>query len=491
LVPGIRVSEKNIAAVRSDGEYVLYWMIASRRTRWNFALDRAVEWASELGKPILVLEALRCDYPWASDRIHRFVIDGMRSNEAALDGSGVGYYPYAEPTKGDGKGLLAALAKHAAVVVTDEFPCFFLPRMVERAAAELDVKLEAVDSNGLLPLAAADKAFHRAFDFRRFLQRELPNHLGDFPRQSVLRGGAPVSFRGVPKTIQQRWPRASAKLLDGRGSLEDLPIDHGLAPVAESGGYEAAQRALRRFLGGRLDRYGTERNDPDADAASEFSGYLHFGHISSHQILDAIARREDWTPWKLSDSTAGKRRGWWNLEESVESFLDELVTWREIGYNFCFHRPDYAELGSLPDWARKTLDEHRSDERPEVYGLADFEEAATHDQIWNAAQNELRARGRIHNYLRMLWGKKILHWSRTPEEALDIMIELNNKYAIDGRNPNSYSGIFWVLGRFDRAWGPEREVFGKVRYMSSKNTRRKLRLDPYLKRWTSSRLSPL
>jgi deoxyribodipyrimidine photo-lyase len=159
------------------------------------------------------------------------------------------------------------------------------------------------------------------------------------------------------------------------------------------------------------------------------------------------------------------------------------VTWREIGYNFCFHRPDYAELGSLPDWARKTLDEHRSDERPEVYGLADFEEAATHDQIWNAAQNELRARGRIHNYLRMLWGKKILHWSRTPEEALDIMIELNNKYAIDGRNPNSYSGIFWVLGRFDRAWGPEREVFGKVRYMSSKNTRRKLRLDSYLDRW--------
>jgi deoxyribodipyrimidine photo-lyase len=256
-------------------------------------------------------------------------------------------------------------------------------------------------------------------------------------------------------------------------------------PVAESGGYEAGQRMLRRFLHRRLDRYGAERNDLDDGATSELSAYLHFGQISSHQILDAIARREGWSPWQLSDSTAGQRRGWWNLEDSVEAFLDQLVTWREVGYNFCFHRPDYAELDSLPDWARKTLAEHRGDARPAIYGLEEFENAATHDPIWNAAQNELRTRGRIHNYLRMLWGKKILHWSRSPQEALDTMIELNNKYAIDGRNPNSYSGIFWVLGRFDRAWGPEREVFGKVRFMSSRNTRRKLELDAYLDRWAS------
>ena len=253
--------------------------------------------------------------------------------------------------------------------------------------------------------------------------------------------------------------------------------------MAESGGYEAAQRTLRRFLDDRLDRYGAERNDPDAEAASELSGYLHFGHISSHQILDAVARREDWSPWKLSDETGGKRRGWWNLDESVESFLDELVTWREVGYNFCFHRQDYDEIASLPEWAQKTLAEHQMDSRPEIYDLEQFEQAATHDEIWNAAQNELRERGRIHNYLRMLWGKKILHWSRSPQDALDIMIELNNKYAVDGRNPNSYSGILWVLGRFDRAWGPEREIFGKVRYMSSKNTRRKLKLGGYLDRW--------
>ena len=483
MVPEIRVHTKNDAAVRGGGEYVLYWMIASRRTRWNFAMDRAVEWATELDKPILVLEALRSDYPWASDRFHRFILDGMRDNEAALEGSGIGYYPYVEPEKGAGKGLLASLAERAAVVVTDEFPCFFLPNMVEKAAGLLDVKLEAVDSNGLLPLAAAGRAFHRAFDFRRFLQRELPNHLGDFPRQSARQGRIPAPFQGVDPAISQRWARASADLLDRSAPLNELPIDHSVAPVAESGGYEAAQRTLRRFLDDRLDRYGDERNDPDADVASELSGYLHFGHISSHQILDAVARRQDWSPWKLSDETGGRRRGWWNLDESVESFLDELVTWREVGYNFCFNRPDYAEFDSLPNWARETLEEHRSDPRPQTYSLEQFERADTHDEIWNAAQNELRSRGRIHNYLRMLWGKKVLHWSRSPREALDVMIELNNRYAIDGRNPNSYSGIFWVLGRFDRAWGPEREIFGKVRYMSSKNTRRKLKLGGYLDRW--------
>ena len=159
------------------------------------------------------------------------------------------------------------------------------------------------------------------------------------------------------------------------------------------------------------------------------------------------------------------------------------MTWRELGYGFCFHRPDYADFESLPDWARKTLADHEDDERPAVYDLRAFETASTHDEIWNAAQRELVARGRIHNYLRMLWGKKILHWSRSPREALAVMIELNNKYAIDGRDPNSYSGIFWVLGRFDRAWGPERPVFGKVRYMTSESTRRKLRLKGYLERW--------
>ena len=171
------------------------------------------------------------------------------------------------------------------------------------------------------------------------------------------------------------------------------------------------------------------------------------------------------------------------MSEAAEAFLDELVTWRELGFNMCWQREDYDQLEGLPEWAAKTLKRHEKDKRPYLYTLEEWEEAKTHDPLWNAAQTQLIREGMIHNYLRMLWGKKILHWSKTPREALQVMIELNNKYALDGRDPNSYSGIFWVLGRYDRAWGPERDVFGKVRYMSSTNTARKLRLKEYVTKY--------
>ena len=171
------------------------------------------------------------------------------------------------------------------------------------------------------------------------------------------------------------------------------------------------------------------------------------------------------------------------MEEAAEGFLDELITWRELSYNMCSKRPDYARYSSLPEWARRTLEEHINDPREYTYTLEEFEAGQTHDELWNAAQMQLVTEGRMHNYLRMLWGKKILHWTARPQDALRIMIELNNKYAVDGRNPNSYSGILWVLGRYDRAWGPERPIFGKIRYMTSDSTRRKLKVNSYIERY--------
>jgi len=176
----------------------------------------------------------------------------------------------------------------------------------------------------------------------------------------------------------------------------------------------------------------------------------------------------------------------WGVGESAAAFLDQLVTWRELGYQFAAKREDHARYESLPAWARKTLEEHAGDRRPHLYDLDRFEHADTHESLWNAAQNQLRLQGVMHNYLRMLWGKKILHWSESPRAALEIMTELNDRYALDGRDPNSVSGIFWVLGRHDRAWGPEREVFGKVRYMSTANTRRKLRASRYEEFWSNA-----
>jgi deoxyribodipyrimidine photo-lyase len=232
-----------------------------------------------------------------------------------------------------------------------------------------------------------------------------------------------------------------------------------------------------------LDRY-AERNQPEAEVTSGLSAYLHWGQIGAHEVLRSVLASEpEWSPGRISDLCRGQREGWWGMSPAHEGFLDQLLTWRELGHNFVWHHADYERYESLPAWARTTLRAHQSDERPQLYSLAQFEAAATHDPIWNAAQRELVQTGRMHNYLRMLWGKKILHWSPSPQLALDTMITLNDRYALDGRDPNSYSGIGWVLGRFDRAWGPERAVFGKIRYMSSDSTRRKLRLHAYLQRF--------
>ena len=242
---------------------------------------------------------------------------------------------------------------------------------------------------------------------------------------------------------------------------------------------------MRAFLNDSLPRYDTERNHPDGRGASGLSPWLHFGHISAHEIVHAVLRREDWDPSRLGAETRGQK-GFWGVSAPAADFLDELVTWREIGFNCCHHRRDYDRFESLPLWAQRTLRAHTRDRRTETYSLEELEQGRTQDEIWNAAQLELVREGRMHNYLRMLWGKKILEWSKSPELALATMIELNNKYALDGCDPNSYSGIFWVLGRYDRAWGPEREIFGKIRYMSSENTRRKLRMKKYLGRYAET-----
>lgn len=477
--------------VRPGGEYVLYWMTAARRVRFNFAVDRALELGRAHGRPLLVLEALRVGYRWASDRLHAFVLDGMSDNRDSLAAAGVAYLPYVEPTPGAGAGLLEALAARAVAVVTDDFPCFFLPRMLEAAAARLDdagVCLEAVDSNGLYPMYATDRVFSRAADFRRHLHRELLPHLRQAPTATPLER-YDLGRATVPADVASRWPAAEpAMLARAPEALARLPIDHAVPAVPERGGARAGEARLARFLDERLARYGEGRNHPDDDAASGLSPYLHFGHVSIHDVFSRLVAREGWTEAKVQPAHRGKREGFWGASAAFESFVDEAVTWRELGYNLCSHRDDYDRYDSLPAWAKETLAEHARDPRPRRYGLRELEAAETYDEIWNAAQRELVATGRMHNYLRMLWGKKILEWSESPEVALEVMITLNDKYALDGRNPNSYSGICWVLGRYDRAWGPERPIYGKVRYMTSESTRRKLRMTRYLARWSRATL---
>jgi deoxyribodipyrimidine photo-lyase len=357
--------------------------------------------------------------------------------------------------------------------------------MLAAAASQVQVQLEAVDSNGLHPIHATAKTYPTAYSFRRYLQKSLPAHLERVPQTD------PVSkLEGLPapvlsESVLRRWPEASPLLTSVGLDLAELPLDHSVEPAEIRGGARAARARLDAFLEQKLTRYGEDRNQPDEDAASGLSPYLHFGHISTQEIFEALGEHEGWHPDFEGRPTLGKRAGWWGTSASAEAFLDELVTWRELGFNMAANRPDHREYESLPPWARETLEEHASDPRPHLYGLDEFEQALTHDELWNAAQRQLRREGIIHNYLRMLWGKKILEWTPSPKEAARVMIELNNRYALDGRDPNSYSGIYWCLGRYDRPWGPERPVFGKIRFMTSANTARKLRLREYLERYAS------
>ncbi len=477
-----RIRVLNTAAVRPDGACVLYWMVAARRLASNFALQRAVEWCVSLGRPLVIFEPLRVDYPWASDRLHRFVIDGMADHQREMASKPATYVPHVEQTPGDARRLFDALVARAAVVVTDDYPAFIVPSMLDAAGRHLSVRVEAVDSNGILPVRLAGKAFSAAFAFRAHMQRSLRASLADWPAEIAWRtlpAPVPLSF---PDEMAR--PTTASELSSPEALIARLKIDHDVPPVAIRGGSLAGEARLSHFVEHLLPRYAEDHNHPDLDGTSRLSPYLHFGHVSAHDVFTAVMTAERWTSRRLGPSGGGKREGWWGVSPGANAFLDQLITWRELAFNLCVQAPGaYGRYESLPLWARTTLERHAGDPRAVRYSREQLQLARTHDVVWNAAQRQLVRDGWMHNYLRMLWGKKILEWSDTPEAALDTMIALMDRQALDGRDPNSYAGYGWTLGRFDRPWGPERPVFGTVRYMSSDNTVRKLKIKAYLRHY--------
>ena len=499
-LPPSRLTPLNTASPTPTRPLVLYWCVMARRTRHNFALQHALATARAFGRPLVVLEALRAGYPWASDRLHRFALDGMADDAQAYARAGVPHLAYVEPAPGAGAGLLETLAARAALVVTDEFPEFFLPRMLAAAGRRLQAvgtRLEAVDGNGLLPLRLGEKAWSAAPHFRRQLQRALPEQLHHVPEPEPLAAAAslpPVDAETAAwlDGVRARWPmaqQADPALLDqgeaGRRALAALPIDHTVPPVPFAGGARKAARALADFVDRKYDTYAARRNEAEDPSNSGLSPYLHWGFLSAHEVFAAVAEREGWSAERLAPRPTGKREGWWGMSSNGEAFLEELLTWRELSYNTAHFLPAHDTYASLPEWARATLEAHRGDRRAELFGRDELEAGATYDALWNATQGQLRTDGRIHNYLRILWGKKFLEWTTGPEEAFAHMVHLNNRWALDGRNPNSTSGITWVMGRYDHAW-QERPVLGKVRPMSSVATARKIRVDEYVRRYAAT-----
>ncbi|REL33289.1 hypothetical protein DYD21_10935 [Rhodohalobacter sp. SW132] len=475
-----RVFPRNQTEPNAEGEYVLYWMQINRRFHYNFALEYAVGWANKLNKPLLILEAFSCDYPWATDRSHTFMMQGMKEHLNYAREQDLNYVSFVEAEPGQYDNLLRKLSSKASVLVTDEYPVFIMRKRNETYPDELKIPYYTVDSNGLIPLGLTDKDPYSAYFFRKIMQKNFIEAYTNPPRQNPLDDLENRESIELDGSTFSNLPDAEDALNSIPDFISGLEINHDVHPVEMNGARSAATGKLGSFIRNGLHVYDEKRNHPDENITSGLSPWLHFGKISEYEIVRAVLQHqpEGWDLDKISFNK-GSTGGFFNGDPNIDGFLDEVITWREVGFHFAHHRKDYDAYESLPDWALKTMEEHKDDPREHIYSYEELENAQTGDDIWNAAQTQLRKDGIIHNYLRMLWGKKVIEWTPDHRTALQYLIDLNNTYAIDGRDPNSYSGIFWCFGRFDRAW-QERPIFGKLRYMTSNSTRKKVKLKQYL-----------
>jgi deoxyribodipyrimidine photo-lyase len=425
----------------------------NRRAESNHALAYAARLANESDLPLLVYEGLTCMYPHASDRLHTFVLEGVPDTARQLRSVGVGFIFYLRRSRSDPNDILYRLASHARAVVTDDYPAFIARVYNARVPRRIDAPYIVVDSSCVVPMNSIEKLEYAAYTIRPKIAKLLPACLRPVePLRMRRRFKGPLSAFHTEVTAEN-----IADLVAG------CEIDHSVRPaIGFRGGANAAQRRFRTFLEHRLRRYARDRNEPSANATSDLSPYLHFGHISALHIALQVK------------SYAEKNR------LIADEFLEQLIVRRELAFNFARHAGEPASLDHLPEWALQTLRDHAADKRPQIYSLDELERAVTYDELWNAAQKELLLRGKIHGYYRMYWGKKIIEWSCSYEDALHAMVYLHDRYALDGRDPNTYANILWCFGLHDRPW-PERPIFGKVRYMSLDGMRRKTDVAAYVK----------
>ena len=429
------------------GDYVLYWMQASQRAEWNPALDVAIREANRLRKPVLVCFCLDPRGEGRQTRHLWFMLEGLLETGHLLAEQGIGFLL----KNGPPHVVVAALAEEACTVVCDRG--YLRGQREERAllAERLDVPFIEVEGDVIVPVEiASGKEEWSAATFRR----RITSHLDHFPQQPEHHE---VTVRAPPEEY------ASLSFDHPDEIIRSLAARTDAGPGVFTGGLSEARRLLDLFVAEKLGRYTRERNDPNAGVLSCMSPYLHFGQISPLEVALRV---------RAADG---------NGEHSA-AYLEELIVRRELSMNFVHYNPDHASPACLPDWAKKTLAEHTGDPREYEYTPTELERALTHDPYWNAAQRELLQTGKMHGYMRMYWGKKVIEWSPSPDEAYHTLLTLNNRYELDGRDPNSYTGIAWCFGKHDRAW-KERPVFGKIRYMNAKGLRRKFDADRYAARF--------
>ncbi len=429
---------------------VIYWMSREQRVADNWGLLYAQKLAVELQQPLVVVFALADSFLGAGLRQYGFMLRGLELVAQRLEKLNITFFLL----RGDPPQEICRFTAgcSAGAVVTDFDPLRIKRQWRERVAAGSGVACIEVDGHNIVPSRfVSQKREFGAYTLRPKIHRLLPDFLSGFP---------PVERH--PFDVPSSSSRFSADDV-----LASLTCDRRVGEVAVPSGEAAAHERLYGFIDNGLDNYDTLRNDPNADGQSGLSPYLHFGQIAPQRVALETAR-----------AAGGSVSG--------DAFLEELIVRRELSDNFCWHTMNYDNVDGFPEWALKTIDEHRHDRRDFVYSLEQFDGAETHDPLWNAAQREMVTTGRMHGYLRMYWAKKILEWSVSPEEAMQIAITLNDRWQLDGRDPNGYAGIAWSMGGVhDRAWG-ERPVFGKIRYMNDKGCRRKFDVDRYLKRFPAA-----
>ncbi len=423
-------------------------MQRAQRVLDNPALELAIESGNVLGLPVLVAFGLTADYPSAQRRHYRFLLDGLKEMVDSLQKRKVAFVL----RLGSPDEVILKLAEecHPALVVGDENPVRVGQRWRDRVALGLKVPLWLVDADVVVPSALFPKEEYAARTIRPKIHRVLSEYLKPLPqvKPAVTWAGrtAPVGEEIVVEELLKRLKVGGApEVADYRGGTSE------------------AIRRLERFVTERLPRYDELRNQPVPYMTSELSAHLHFGHISPLTI--ALQAREADAP-----------------PADIEAFIEELVVRRELAVNFVARNPNYDRLEGCPEWAIKTLAKHAGDKRPHLYDQEQLERAQTHDPVWNAAQLEMVHTGRMHNYLRMYWAKKILEWTPDPETAFNVALDLNDRYEMDGRDPNGYTGVAWAIGgKHDRPWG-ERPIFGLIRFMSYDGIRKKLDTDAYIRR---------
>ena len=448
-----RVTVRRGGAPDPDGDCVVYWMQRAQRGIDNPALDAAVATANALRKPAVVFLAPVPFYPNANLRHYRFLNEGIPDLAADLARRNVGFVLRRFP---DHSLLRFCDEVNPALVVGDENPMREPEAWRGTAAKKIKVPLWTVDADVIVPSKLLGKAQYASHIIRPRLQAHLDQFL--IPSANPL---ASVAWKN---------PKGLASVDAAFDITQGWSLDRSVSPVSNwRGGTAEALRLLRDFIQSKLRGYGTQRNKPETDHTSRLSPYLHFGHISP--ITVALATRKSDAP-----------------KADKEAFLNQIITWRELAVNLVRFHPDYDSFECGEPWAHRTLAKHASDPRPVLYTEKQLEQAETHDQLWNAAQIQMVSTGWMHNYVRMYWAKKILEWSRSPAEAYRIAVRLNDKYELDGRDPNGYAGIAWaIVGKFDRPWF-ERPIFGQVRYMSGESTGRKFDSKEYIRQNLSARL---